>query len=72
MSQGRNYDGRSSAFRNARTYYVHYTVRTDATREPKKCVSGPYSAAEAVDARRDLAKGGGVTAAYVSEDSKCG
>lgn len=70
MSQGRNYDGRSSAFRNAATYYVHYFVRRDATREPQKCVAGPYSAGEAVDARQNLLKGGGVTAAYVSEDSK--
>lgn len=52
-------------------FYVHYFVRgRDQTREPQKCVSGPYTANEVIDARQNLLKGGGVTAAYVSEDSK--
>lgn len=51
-------------------FFVHYTVDLPGQTEPKNCVAGPYSDAEVLDQRRDIAGYEGVKNAYVSESLK--
>lgn len=52
---------------NGKTMYVHYTVDLPGQTEPKHCVAGPYSEAEVIDQRRDIAGYAGIKNAYISD-----
>ena len=49
----------------SKKFYVHYTVENRGA--PQKLVTGPYSADEAIDHRRDIASYVYVSNCFISE-----